>query len=463
MDQAQLEKFVEEAASRLEVPGVAVGVYADGQEQYAFQGVTSIENPLPVDASTLFQFGSTGKTFTATAMMRLVDQGRVDLNEKVRTYVPELKLKDESVAREVTVLQLFNHTAGWQGDFFADTGQGDDALAKFVEKMADLEQVAPLGSAVSYNNASLCLAGRIIEKVTGQTFEQVIKESLLDPLGLKDTFYFSWEIMSRRYTIGHEQRPDGKIKVLRKAYESRSAHPAGGNVTATAADQIAWARFHLGDGRAADGTRVLSEELLRQMQQPTAESPGSAIGDAVGISWLLRDVEGVRLVEHGGTTNGQLSEFQLVPERDFAVITMTNCTPSGRQFNDEVVKWALEAYLGIVDKDPEPLSPTDEELAPFTGSYETIAVKVDITAEDGRLILNVEPKPETIRQLREEGEEVPEQPPIPIGLLPGEGDLHIVTDGPAKGMKGYFVRGKSGEIEGIHVGGRLATKTGTKK
>src|SRR6266542_2186325 len=159
-------------ATELDVPGVAVGVLHGGEEHYAFHGVTSVENPLPVDENTLFQFGSTGKTFTATAMMRLVEQGKVDLQEKVRTYVPELKLKDEDVAREVTVLQLFNHTAGWQGDFFADTGQGDDSLAIFVERMADLEQVTPLGATVSYNNASLCLAGRIIEKVTGQTFEQ---------------------------------------------------------------------------------------------------------------------------------------------------------------------------------------------------------------------------------------------------------------------------------------------------
>src|SRR5947207_4616483 len=145
VDQDQLRKFVEEAASRLEVPGVSVGVFADGEEQYAFHGVTSLENPLPVEEHTLFQFGSTGKTFTATAMMRLVEQGKVDLNEKVRKYVPELQLKDEDVAREVTVLQLFNHTAGWQGDFFEDTGQGDDALATYVEKMATLEQVYPLG------------------------------------------------------------------------------------------------------------------------------------------------------------------------------------------------------------------------------------------------------------------------------------------------------------------------------
>ncbi len=100
----------------IEVPGVAVGIYLDGEEQYAFHGITSIENPLPVDENTLFQFGSTGKTFTSTAIMRLVEQGKIDLDAPVRRYVPELQLKDDDVAQRVTVLQLLNHSAGWQGD-----------------------------------------------------------------------------------------------------------------------------------------------------------------------------------------------------------------------------------------------------------------------------------------------------------------------------------------------------------
>ena len=136
-DQPTLQEWVSEAAERLAVPGVAVGVYHAGEEHYAFHGVTSLENPLPVDEHTLFQFGSTGKTFTATAIMRLVDQGRVDLDATVRTYLPELRLQDEDVAQRVTVLQLLNHTAGWSGDVFENTGDGDDALARYVEAMAE--------------------------------------------------------------------------------------------------------------------------------------------------------------------------------------------------------------------------------------------------------------------------------------------------------------------------------------
>ncbi|MFL5846146.1 MAG: serine hydrolase, partial [Solirubrobacteraceae bacterium] len=88
------------------------------------------------------------------------------------------------------------------------------------------------------------------------------------------------------------------------------------------------------------------------MQEPTADMRGSALGDYVGISWLLRDVDGVRLVGHGGTTNGQYSEFFTVPERGFALISMTNCGPNGSQLNNLLEKWAFEHYLGITDVEP---------------------------------------------------------------------------------------------------------------
>jgi len=469
MDAKQLQDWLGTNATELDVPGVAVGVYAGGEEQYAFHGVTSIENPLPVDEGTIFQYGSTHKTFTATAIMRLVEQGEVDLHATVRTYIPELKLKDKSVAERVTVLQLLNHTAGWPGDTREDCGDGDDARERFVERMAEHDQVTPLGSVVSYNNASLNIAGRIIEKVTGKVYETAMKELIYEPLGLKNSYFFPNDVMTRRFAVGHRQAPDGKITVARPWALARAAAPAGGwGVSANAADQIAWARFHLGDGTHSHGTRLLSKESIDLMKQPTVEMPGSALGDAVGISWLIRDVargsgvsadETVRLVGHGGTTNGQHSEFLTVPERDFAIISMTNCGPNGAHLNDALQRWALETYLGVIDRDPEPVSLGDAALAEYAGVYETIHAFAHITAEAGTLVLNVEIKPEMIKQIEEEMGEVPEQPPFPLGMLGGEGDRYIITDGPGKGMKGYFLRDAEGRIEAVHVGGRLAMRT----
>jgi len=453
-----LQEKLTELGTELGVVGVSAGVLVDGDEHFAFHGVTSVDNPLPVDAETLFQFGSTGKTYTATAMLRLVEQRKVDLDAPVRTYVPELKLRDEEVAQKVTVLQLFNHTAGWDGDMMDDTGDGDDALAKYVERMERLQQVTPLGATVSYNNASLSLAGRVIEKVTGLTYEQAVRDLLLDPLGLDHTFFFTNEIMTRRFAVGHTKHDDGRITIARPWALPRSGNPAGG-MSANARDQLAWAKFHLGDGTAPDGTRLLSAELLEQMKQPTFDMRGSALGDYVGISWLLRDLQGVRVVGHGGTTNGQYSEFTMVPERRFAIISMTNCGPNGSQLNTLLEKWAFEHYLGIADVEPEQLALGDEALQHYVGRYETIAASVEISVAGGALEAKIVMKPEMAAVLREQNEEVPEeQPPVPLAIVAGDGDPYVVPDGPAKGMRGYFSRGADGRVDGVHLGGRLATK-----
>src|SRR5215469_18593583 len=135
-----LQEKTKSLAGEHHVPDAAVGIFCDGVEHYAYYGVTSVENPLAVGPSSLFKIGSTTKTYTATAIMALAEAGEVGLDDPVRGYVPELRLKDEAAARAVTVVQLLNHSAGWNGDYFEDTGDGEDAVAKYVAKMAQLEQ-----------------------------------------------------------------------------------------------------------------------------------------------------------------------------------------------------------------------------------------------------------------------------------------------------------------------------------
>ena len=210
-----------------QVPGVAVGISFQDQEWSAGFGTTNIEHPLPVDEDTLFQIGSITKTFLATVVMRLVDIGQLELDQPVRTYLPGLKLKDESVAARVTLRHLLTHTGGWVGDYFADCGMGDDAVERIVEQMADLEQLTPLGDVWSYNNSGFYLAGHIIEVITGKSFETALKELLLDPLDLQMSFFFAQDVITHRFVVGHEVI-DGQVKVARPWAIGRSAHPAGG-------------------------------------------------------------------------------------------------------------------------------------------------------------------------------------------------------------------------------------------
>jgi hypothetical protein len=166
------------------------------------------------------------------------------------------------------------------------------------------------------------------------------------------------------------------------------------------------------------------------------------------------------VVAHGGNTLGQDSSFDMVPERDFAVITLANCSPNGNQFNERIRRWAFETYLGVTERDPEPVTMSTAELLAYAGHYETIASTAEITAADGSLMVSIAVKPEVRAELTEDSETDPDLPPFSIGLLEGTGDRYIVNDGPAKGMKGYFARSETGVVTGIHLGGRLATRTG---
>jgi CubicO group peptidase (beta-lactamase class C family) len=180
----ELGEFVQSCMAHYHVPGVAVGVLQDGQAHTAGFGLTNTEHPLPVDERTLFQIGSITKTITGTALMRFVAQGRLDLDAPLRAYLPGLRLADEDVARRVTTRHLLTHTGGWLGDFFDDCGRGDDALERMLDKVARLPQIAPLGAVWSYNNAGFYLAGRLLETLTGQTYERAARDLVLDPLGM---------------------------------------------------------------------------------------------------------------------------------------------------------------------------------------------------------------------------------------------------------------------------------------
>jgi CubicO group peptidase (beta-lactamase class C family) len=413
-----LAAFVEAAAGKFAIPGVAVAVWADSTETYACHGVTSLEDPRPVGEHTLYALGSISKTFTATAVMRLVAQGKVELDAQVRRYIPELVLPNEQWTSEMTVLNLLNHTAGLDWRLIVDTGDGDDALAQFVARLAGLEQLAAPGTRTSYSQVGYNLAGRIIEKVTGQTFESAVTTLILEPLDLRDTRYAMADIMARpSVAMGHNANQNGQYVIARQWKDNRANNPGAG-VASPVADQLRWARFHLGDGRAPDGTQVLPAELLHQMRVPTAELQSSTLGDAIGIGWFLRDVDGDRTVGHGGSGNGQFAELLMVPERDFAIVAASNAGPGGIPCNQAIVRWALEHYLGVVDRDPEPEPYDQVRAAEIVGAYENDAMTFTITADGTRLSLEVLLKPEI--RAASEVEMPADYDPFGFGLLAGD-------------------------------------------
>ncbi|GAA2339612.1 serine hydrolase domain-containing protein [Streptomyces violaceusniger] len=453
MSQEKLSDFVTEQATELGVPGVAAGVFLDGQEIYASHGVTSLSNPLPVDEKTLFPLASVSKTFTATALMRLVAEGKVDLDAPVRAYVPELRLADEEAAARITVLNLLNHTAGLDWNVI-DDGEGDRSLAGFVAKLPQLPLITPPGARASYSQAGYNLAGRIIEKITGLPFEQAMASLVLEPVGLADTVYGLSEVMVRPFAVGYNRGDDGELRAARPwgAFKegARGDNPGGG-LASSVSDLLRWARFQLGDGEG-----VLPASALRRMRERTIELRASTLGDGFGICWFLHDLDGLQGIGHGGSGNGQFAELLIVPERDFAVVSLANAGPDGYPFNQSVVRWALEHFLGIVEKPAEPVPYDQSQAQQVVGRYEIDAMNLHIATEGTRLTLAVGIKPE-IREASDE-EMPPDYPAAAIGFLPGDGDEYIVTEGGLRGQRGYFSRDVNGVVTGVDLAGRLFSR-----
>lgn len=434
---------------RYRVPGVAVGVLCDDEETAEGFGVTSVENPLPVNDTTLFQIGSITKTFTATAVLRLVEQGKLDLDVPVRTYLPNLRLASEETAARVTLRHALTHVGGWPGDLFDDRGPGDDAIARMVDKIAELPQLTPLGQVWSYNNVAFCLAGRAIELATGLPFERAIRTLLLDPLGMDHTFHFATDAITHRCAVGHVCFDDGP-RVSRPWTVGRSTHPFAGMISC-ARDLLRWARFNLGDGTVPDGTRLLRPETLAYAQ--SALAPAGSLADAIGITWQIGDVGGTRTVGHGGSWCNQMSVFRMAPERRFAVVVLTN-GHRGAELHGEIVASALRAYLGAVAPEPRFLTPSPEELHGYVGRYNAIIDDVALSVEEDGLVL------ETVRRGNALGTEPRPPMPPPVRLAFRAEDRVVALDSPMKGNRGEFLRDDSGRVVWFRWGGRIHGREG---
>ncbi|HNS50106.1 MAG TPA: serine hydrolase domain-containing protein [Anaerolineae bacterium] len=444
-----VQDWVEQEMAQQPIPGAVVGVLHEGRALVAAFGTTSVEHPLPVSEETLFQVGSITKTFVATAALRLVEAGKIELDTPIRSYLPELKLADESVAARVTLRHLLTHTGGWMGDYFNDFGMGDDALARMVAAMAGLPQLTPLGEVWSYNNAGFYLAGRVLEVVTGTPFEKAIQGLVLNPLGLRQSFFFPHDVITHRFAVGHEV-VDGKPQVARPWAVGRAVHPAGGLVC-TAADLLRYARFHMGDGTAPDGARLLFPESLAAMQTP--QLPSTGISEC-GLSWSIMTVDGARMIGHGGGTKGQVSYLRIVPSRQFAVVALTN-SEEGDPLTYGVANWATKEYLGLELPEALPLDLPEEALRPYAGRYDSAAAALELVLRDGTLVLQVTNKG---------GFPTPDCPPLsappPTRAALYAEDRLVLLDGSFKGDRGEFLRSADGCIAWLRLGGRVHARLG---
>jgi CubicO group peptidase (beta-lactamase class C family) len=438
------------------VPGLALGILQDGVVAFRGIGVTNLEDPLPITAHTVFPIASISKTFAATAIMRLVEQGKVDLRAPVRKYLPDFRVRDENVSRDVTVWHLLTHTGGWEGQV-SGPDRGEETLKNFVASITDLMQVAPPEAAWSYNNAGFSIAGRVIEAATGLSINRAVRQLVFQPLGLEHAGTTAAEFITQRFAAGHSTR-DGTTALIRPFSPSVSVTAGGVGVCMT--DLLAYARFHLGDGTAANGERVLTRESLEGMRKPQLRKQST--DDDIGIGWHLRTMTSggkpVATASHGGTLGGHILLLEIVPERNFAIGILTNAN-TGWRVIQEVEREALKTYLGatyarnqaiahrgLVETLPaaEPLA-QQPDPSPYVGTYVRPTNSVVVRAAAGKLFVQDRPN---------SGKPGAEMAVAFFGV-----DRAVVLDGSDRGQSIEFIRDSSGRVNWVRVVGRVAVRT----
>jgi CubicO group peptidase (beta-lactamase class C family) len=393
----EVARVVGAEMERLGVPGAALGILKDGVFQLRGFGVTNIENPQPVDDYTIFNLASLSKTVTATAVMRLVEQGSLDLDAPVHTWLPDWQVGDDASSREMLLRHLVTHSTGLNGP--ASTQDlGVETLGRFAQSMEGLVRIAPPGQVWSYLNPGFALSGRLIEVATGSDIHTAFRDLVFDPLGLTLASTRLDQMATHRLAVGHQPGKDGAPEVVRP-FSMGSSIPAGG-VSMCISDLMRYAAFHLNEGDAGK-VDVLTPATRELMQQPQiAKAPTE---DFMGIGWHLRTVGGVKTVAHGGTAGaGHRLLLELVPERRLAFAILTNHT-EGWRLNQVVEHALLKAYEGLeltpnqkiayrgINEDfslhASPLAP-QPDLAAYAGHYTRGAADpIDVKAEGGQLMV----------------------------------------------------------------------------
>lgn len=436
----ELEPFVHQLIEHWKVPGVAIGILHEGNHEFLGYGHANIETDTPVVAETLFQIGSISKVFTATLLLHLVDADLLELDVPVLRYVPELGLTDPVARATLTLRHLLTHRGGFYGDRFDDHGDGDDALERAVRAFDELPQHAAPGELWAYSNAGFDLIGRVIENVLDTTFEQAMRQQIFEPLGMDRATYFAAEAIRHSVAVGHFETTEEELCVARPFQIPRRANPAGG-IIATVSELIHFAELHIDDG-IWGGTRLLKPETARMMRELHTEADFTR---RWGLGWSLRDIDGVRAVEHTGATNGFMGRLCVIPERRFALAIVTN-GENGGSVHSAIYSHILQKVVGFRRTTPSPRALDWQQLARFEGHFFTGLADILIELNGRGLVMhrmNIDPFTR----------EITERPPA--RLSPVSETIFAIEEGPLSGGFGELILNTDGSVRFLRAGGRL--------
>jgi CubicO group peptidase (beta-lactamase class C family) len=375
-DTAELEAYVDgivtTAMEDHRIPGVVVAVVKDGgvllEKGYGFAREPDGVAADPV--TSLFRVASISKTFNATALMQLVEQGRVDLDAPFTDYLPDIEFRlPLGVPR---VRDLITHSAGFEeayfGHFWARDAVSDHTLAHYVSRYQPV-QVREPGKRVVYSNYGTSVVGLIIERVSGQPYADYLSEHVLRPIGMHASRFGDWHGPDEEPTLAHAYNwSNGRYKTDDWAWQHRGLLPAGGLVT-TAREMTYFMRAHLGDGSFGGG-RLLQADTLARMHRALIANHDAVTPNAHGF-WAAQ-LWGYPTLQHGGSIFGFMSNMVLVPELGLGIFVSTN-SPAGLKLSTALPRRIVAHFHSREAAIPTPAYADADAaraaLEPFSGEY----------------------------------------------------------------------------------------------
>jgi CubicO group peptidase (beta-lactamase class C family) len=330
-EMSEVETAVAEARKIWRVPGVAVVVVRDGQVSHLIgQGVRQIGRPEPMTPDTLFAISSCSKAFTSAALARLVEEGKANWDDPVRKHLPGFRLADPLASQDVRLRDLLCHRTGLAANELLWHG-APWSPEEAVRRAAFLPLTRPFRTSIQYQNTMVTAAGLAAGRAAGQSWADLIRTRLLEPLQLRQTYLDTASIPATAPRAATHRLDDAGQAYSIPAYTWPTPDPAV-SIHTTARDLGAWLCFHLSGGQA-DGKQVVGSRFLAETYTPHMPIPLSThqkvlfpatVQLSYALGWTVSDYHGLRLIAHGGSIDGSRCHVLFVPEKRFGLAVLAN-------------------------------------------------------------------------------------------------------------------------------------------
>ena len=354
-----LDALVEDAMMKFNVAGVAVGMVKDGKVIHLKgYGVKSITTNEKMNEYTNFAIGSTSKAFTTAALSILEEEGKIGWNEKVIKYIPEFKMYNDYVTSNFTIQDLLTHRSGigeGAGDLMALPDGTDFTIKDVATCFQYFKPVSPFRTHFDYDNLLYLVAGEVIARVSGMSYEDFVQKRILQPLQMNNS-YASYALTKSKGNVSSPHSSQtGTIRVI-PTFEDKINSACGG-IWSNVADLSKWMLVHLNKGKyGADlKTSLFSEKNHQEMWQLhtiiKAESTPryNTHFCGYGLGWDLEDKRGNLSVSHTGGGPGMLCIISMIPDLNLGIVVLTNTSNGGGPLLYAVTNTIIDSYLGLDD------------------------------------------------------------------------------------------------------------------